>query len=72
MPDISMESFTLGTIICRFKVPLEIIDEINNDYDNAIGTLPAHNQNLAGKIAEEFQLTEILSKNTQSLFSICF
>ena len=32
MPDISMESFTLGTIICRFKVPLEIIDEINNDY----------------------------------------
>ena len=35
MPDISMESFSLGTIICRFKVPLEVIDEINKDYDNA-------------------------------------
>jgi len=72
MPDISMESFTLGTIICRFKVPLEVIDEINNDYDNAIGTLPAHNQNLAGKIAEEFKVTDILSDNTRSLFTTCF
>ena len=72
MPDISMESFTLGTIICRFKVPLEVIDEINNDYDNAIGTLPAHNQNLAGKIADEFKVTSILSENTKSLFTTCF
>jgi len=72
MPDISMESFTLGTIICRFKVPLEVIDEINNDYDNAIGTLPAHNQQLAGKIAEEFKVTDILSDKTKSLFTTCF
>ena len=72
MPDINMESFTLGTIICRFKVPLEIIDEINNDYDNAIGTLPAHNKNLAGKIADEFKVTDILSDNTRSLFTTCF
>ena len=72
MPDVSMESFTLGTIICRFKVPLEVIDEINNDYDNAIGTLPAHNQNLAGKIADEFKVTSILSENTKSLFTTCF
>ena len=72
MPDISMESFTLGTIICRFKVPLEIIDEINNDYDNAIGTLPAHNKNLAGKIADEFKVSDILSENTKSLFTTCF
>ena len=71
MPDIRMESFTLGTIICRFKVPLEVIDEINKDYDNA-KDLPAHNQNLAGKIAEEFKVTDILSKNTKSLFTTCF
>ena len=71
MPDISMESFTLGTIICRFKVPLEVIDEINNDYDNA-KDLPAHNQNLAGKIAEEFKVSDILSDNTRSLFTTCF
>ena len=72
MPDISMESFTLGTIICRFKVPLDVIDEINNDYDNAVGTLPAHNANLAGKIAEEFKVTDILSEKTKSLFTMCF
>ena len=71
MPDISMESFTLGTIICRFKVPLDVIDEINKDYDNA-KDLPAHNQNLAGKIAEEFKVTEILSERTKSLFTTCF
>ena len=71
MPDISMESFTLGTIICRFKVPLEVIDEINKDYDNA-KDLPAHNQNLAGKIAEEFKVSDILSDNTRSLFTTCF
>jgi hypothetical protein len=71
MPDISMESFTLGTIICRFKVPLEVIDEINKDYDNA-KDLPAHNKNLAGKIADEFKVTSILSENTKSLFTTCF
>ena len=71
MPDISMESFSLGTIICRFKVPLEVIDEINKDYDNA-KDLPAHNTQLAGKIAEEFKVTDILSESTKSLFTMCF
>jgi hypothetical protein len=71
MPDISMESFTLGTIICRFKVPLEVIDEINKDYDNA-KDLPAHNKNLAGKIADEFKVTDILSNNVKDLFTTCF
>ena len=68
--EIKMESFTLGTIICRFTVPEYIIDEINNDYDNAIGTLPAHNQNLAGQIKDEFKVTDILSQDTKSLFQI--
>ena len=67
-----MESFTLGTIICRFTIPEYIIDEINNDYDNAIGTLPAHNQNLAGQIKDEFKVTDILSQDTKGLFQSCF
>ena len=68
MPDVTMESFTLGTIICRFKVPLEVIDEINKDYDNA-KDLPAHNTQLAGKIAEEFKVTDILSESTCLLYT---
>ena len=71
MPDISMEPLTLGTIICRFTVPQTIIDEINTDYDKA-KDLPAHNKNLAGKIADEFKVTDILSDNTRSLFTTCF
>ena len=71
MPDISMEPLTLGTIICRFTVPQTIIDEINTDYDKA-KDLPKHNANLAGKIADEFKVTSILSDNTKSLFTTCF
>jgi len=71
MPDISMESFTLGTIVCRFKVPLEVIDEINKNYDNAKDLTP-HNTQLAGKIADEFKVTEILSDDIKSLFTTCF
>ena len=66
-----MEPLTLGTIICRFTVPQTIIDEINTDYDKA-KDLPAHNKNLAGKIADEFKVTDILSDNTRSLFTTCF
>ena len=72
MQDIQMKALTLGTIICRFTVPQNVIDEINNDYDNAVGTLPAHNQNLAGKIADEFKCTDILSDMTKDLFRTCF
>ena len=71
MPDISMEPLTLGTIICRFTVPQTIIDEINTDYEKT-KDLPAHNKNLAGKIADEFKVTSILSKNTKDLFTTCF
>ena len=71
MPDISMEPLTLGTIICRFTVPQTIIDEINTDYEKT-KDLPAHNKNLAGKIAEEFKVTDILSQGTKDLFTMCF
>ena len=71
MPDISMEPLTLGTIICRFTVPQTIIDEINTDYEKT-KDLPAHNKNLAGKIADEFKVTSILSDNIKSLFTTCF
>jgi len=66
-----MEPLTLGTIICRFTVPQTIIDEINTDYEKT-KDLPAHNKNLAGKIADEFKVTSILSENTRSLFTTCF
>ena len=69
--DIKMESFTLGTIICRFTVPQFVIDEINTAYDES-KDLPAHNKNLAGQIKDEFKVTDILSQDTKSLFQNCF
>ena len=65
--EVKMESFTLGTIICRFTVPEYIIDEINTAYDEA-KDLPAHNKNLAGQIKDEFKVTDILSQDTKGLF----
>ena len=47
--EVKMESFTLGTIICRFTVPQFVIDEINTAYDEA-KDLPAHNKNLFNNI----------------------
>jgi len=71
MQDIQMTALTLGTIVCRFTVPQSVIDEINTDYDKAKDLKP-HNDNLAGKIAEEFKCTEILSDNVKDLFKTCF
>ena len=69
--EVKMESFTLGTIICKFIIPLSIVDQINKDYDNAKDLKP-HNSQLAGKIADEFKVTEILSADVKSLFTNCF
>ena len=69
--EVKMESFTLGTIICRFIVPEFVIDEINTAYDEAKDLKP-HNKNLAGQIKDEFKVTNILSQTTKSLFQTCF
>ena len=72
MGEIQMETFTLGTIICKFIVPEIMIEEINKGYDDAIGMLPEHNNQLAGKIKEQFKVNEILSDNVKTTFQMCF
>ena len=71
MQDIQMKALTLGTIICRFTVPQSVIDEINTDYDKAKDLEPA-NEFLAGKIVDEFKVTEILSNDAKGVFRMCF
>ena len=69
---INLESFTLGgTIICRFQIPQDMVDEINADYDKASG-LDEWNVNLAGKIEKEFNVTEILSDDVKNVFRMSF
>jgi len=71
MSEIKMQSYTLGTIICKFTMPLGLIDEINLAYDRSKDLTP-HNKELAGKIADEFKVTEILSDEVKSAFRMCF
>ena len=55
----------LGQKILHFKVPMEIIDEINLSYQNNIKDLKNHNQYLAGKIKDEHKIGNLLSKEVK-------
>ena len=68
---IEMKSYTLGSIICKFTMPKGMIDQINSDYDKAKDLEPA-NEHLAGKIADEFRVTNILNDDVKSAFRMCF
>ena len=71
MSDIKMQSYTLGSIICKFTMPQGMIDDINLTYDRSKNLEPA-NEFLAGKIADEFKVTEILSEDVKGAFKMCF
>jgi hypothetical protein len=64
-------TFLLGTAICKFTMPKQMINGINKAYDNA-KDLPAHNHRLAGKIADEFKVTDILTEEMKDTFLNCF
>ena len=69
--DIQMQQYLLGSMICKFTMPKHMIVGINNAYDKA-KDLPAHNDQLAGKIANEFKVTDILTDDDKSAFRMCF
>ena len=61
---------TLGQKILKFNVPKEIIETINNVYED--NTLPEHNNYLAGKIKSQHRITEHLSDTVKNYFTACF
>ena len=69
-----MPSFTSKTIhlggqrILHFVVPEELVGEINDDYEEKISTLKSYSGNLAGKIAKEHKIDEVLPNNIKSYF----
>ena len=52
--EVQVKPFTLGTLVIKFQMPIQMVDEINNTYENA-KDLPAFNSELAGKIENEFK-----------------
>mgnify|MGYP003651094551 CR=1 FL=1 len=71
MENITSSQFALGTIISKFNVPKDMVEEINLSYDQAKNLTP-HNDHLAGKIANEFDVKNILSKKVNNFFLLCF
>ena len=68
MADIDCKIFSLGTSVVKFNLPMELIDDINKAYDENSKNLQPHNDKLAGKIAEENQVSEILTDEMKDDF----
>ena len=64
--------YTLGTNIACFNLPIELVDDINTAYDENSKNLKPHNDKLAGKIAEEKLINDILTDEMKDTFKWCF
>ena len=64
--------FHLGTAVVKFNLPIEFVDAINKTYDENLKNLKPYNDKLAGKIAEEKLVNEILTPSTKDTFLWCF
>ena len=69
---IDYDIYTLGTSIVKFNLPMEFIDSINKAYDENSKELKPHNDYLAGKIADEKLVDEILTDEMKEGFLWCF
>ena len=69
---ISWDIITLGTSVVKFNLPMELIDSVNKVYDENSKELKPHNDQLAGKIAEENAVDEILTDEMKEGFLWCF
>jgi len=72
MAEVQYNIFNLGTKIVRFKLPIEFVDDINQAYDKNSENLKPHNDQLAGKIAEENAINEILTDDMRNTFKNLF
>ena len=70
-PGQAVEILTLGTLVTKFVMPEELVNDINSAYETS-KDLPAHNQELAGKIKDEFKVTDILNDDIKNAFLMCF
>jgi len=70
--DIKMSLFHLGTMLMKFELPVDLIDDMNKAYDKHREDMPSHNDQLAGKIADEKKVNSILSEEMKQTFQTCF
>ena len=70
--EIRIDLINLGLTVAKFSLPMKLIDDINKLYDKNLKKLKPHNEQLAGKIAEENKVDEILSVEMKKFFKFCF
>ena len=69
---VDYKSFNLGTTILKFNLPMEIVDAINTAYDENSEDFKPHNDQLAGKIADEKLVDDIITPSMKNVFLKCF
>ena len=55
-----------GRIVCRYKIEQDLIDDINQKYENALkktNLLTSHGKNLAGRLDSELNVLPILQRS---------
>jgi len=63
-----LNALWLGTVIIKYKIPVKMIDDINNAYDEKLKELTAHNKELVGQIKEEKLVNELMTDKMKEIF----
>ena len=66
--DVKMEQIVLGTLVLKFSLPMILVDQLNEICDTSQSKEVAFNDQLAGKIENEYALTHLLSDETKEMF----
>ena len=69
--EVSMVPYTLGTIVMKYSLPMNMIDAINKAYDES-QDLISWNEKLAGKIEEEKLVNDLMTDVMNEIFLGCF
>ena len=70
--EITANIYNLGTSLVKFKLPIELVNSINKAYDENSKNLKPHNDQLAGKIADEKLVIDIITPEMKKVFVQCF
>lgn len=62
----------LGTLIIRFKLPMKIVNEINEIYEKWKANLEPANDYLAGQIVDEKEMVGYMTEEHREIFLTCF
>ena len=66
--DVEMEQIVLGTLVLKFSLPMIMVDQLNAICDTAQSKEVSFNDQLAGKIENEYALTHLLDDTTKGMF----